>query len=89
MTENPISTNRDRDAWNYIETMRYEWAHRNDGQSWLGYLEQKMAETREGVNYWSYCTDAGMRKLCPEKVEDLCDFMMSLGIAPYSMRKKT
>lgn len=83
----PINTNKDRDAWNYIETMRYEWANRNDGQSWSVYLEQKMAETREGVRNWSYCMDSGMRKECPEKVEELCDFLMSLGIAPYSMRR--
>lgn len=43
---------------------------------------------REGVRYWSYCMNAGMRKECPEKVEELMDFLISLHIAPYSTRKK-
>ena len=51
-------------------------------------LEKEAKRLREGVCYWSYCMDVGMRETCPEKVDELCDFLMSLNIAPYSMRAK-
>lgn len=74
-------------ASNYIETLRYNWGHANDGTTWESFLEKKVAELRDGVSFWSYCTDSGMRRECPERVDELCDFLMSLGIAPYSMRR--
>lgn len=77
---------RNDDAGDYIHTLRDQWANSTDGSSWTGFLERKLRDTRQGVNYWSYCTDSGMRRECPEKVDELCDFLMSLGIAPYSMR---
>ena len=51
-------------------------------------LAARIETITDGVRYWSYCTDTGMRAGCPEKVEDLCDFFMSLHITPYSLRKK-
>jgi hypothetical protein len=72
---------------NYIETLRYNWGNATDGSEWHEYLERKICELREGVRFWSYCTDRGMMRECPEKVEELGDFMMSLGIAPYSVRR--
>jgi len=47
---------------------------------------KELERRREIVRNWSYCTDAGMRKECPEKVEELANDLISLGIAPYSMR---
>jgi len=72
---------------NYIETLRYNWGHACTGETWEMFLEKKLSELREGVRFWSYCMDQGMRQECPEKVEELGDFLMSLGIAPYSMRR--
>lgn len=74
-------------ACSYIETLRYNWSHSSDGTTWEVFLERKLAELRDGVQFWSYCTDAGMRHECPERVDELCDFLLSLGIAPYSMRR--
>lgn len=51
-------------------------------------LERQIETITKGVDYWSYCTDLGMRDSCPEKVEELCDFFLSLHITPYSLRKR-
>ncbi len=40
---------------------------------------------RAGVAQWSYCASQGMKSECPEKVEELADFLMSCGVAPYYM----
>jgi hypothetical protein len=77
----------DSTASGYIETLRYNWSHASDGTTWEIFLERKLSELRDGVQFWSYCTDSGMRREAPEKVDELCDFLMSLGIAPYSMRR--
>jgi len=71
----------------YIETLRQQWGESCDGSTWEKFLERKLAAAREGLHYWSYCTDIGMRQSCPEKIEELSDLMISFGIAPYSMRR--
>lgn len=38
---------------------------------------------KDGIRYWSYCMSRGMREECPEKVEELMDFLISCKIAPY------
>jgi hypothetical protein len=42
----------------------------------------------EGVRSWSYCTSQGMRGECPEKVEQLADWLLSCKIAPYYLRAR-
>jgi len=43
---------------------------------------------RDQFRYWSYCTSKGMLETCPEKVEELADFLISLKIAPYYIRNR-
>ena len=50
-------------------------------------LESENERIREGVRFWSYCTVVGTRKACPEKIEELVDFLVSLGIPPYSTKR--
>lgn len=45
--------------------------------------QARLAAIREQVQYWSYCTSEGMRATCPEKVDELADFMIDLKIAPW------
>jgi hypothetical protein len=49
-------------------------------------FEIELRRVRNGVDYWSYCMSEGMRKTCPEKVDELMDFLISLKIAPYYVR---
>ena len=42
----------------------------------------------EGLRYWSYCTSKGMMETCPEKVEELADFLIKHGIAPYFTKSR-
>lgn len=49
-------------------------------------LQAEIERLRDNIRYWSYCTSQGMRAECPAKVEDLANFLISLGIAPYYMR---
>jgi len=55
----------------------------------LAASEASRERLAEQVRYWAYCTDVGMRETCPEKVDELCKFFLSLGIAPYSMRSRS
>ena len=48
-------------------------------------LEAENSRLIDGVRYWSYCMSQGMRAECPEKVEQLMDFLISCKIAPYYM----
>lgn len=50
-------------------------------------LEAEVKRLKEGIRDWSYCVDYGMRAECPEKVEELADFLLSVGVAPYSLPK--
>lgn len=50
--------------------------------------EKKLAEAREGITFWSYCMNQGMRKTCPEREEELMAFLTSFNVAPYSMRAR-
>jgi len=43
---------------------------------------------RDGIDFWSYCMSQGMRDTCPERVEELADFLMSCKVAPYYIRNK-
>lgn len=61
----------------------------------VGELRTKLTEVQaenatllEGIRYWSYCTSEGMRSGCPEKCEELADFLMGCKIAPYYMPKE-
>lgn len=72
----------------YVEHLREEWGLSSDGRSWEEWLESEVIELREQIQFWSYCTDAGMRRTCPERCDELGDFMISLGIAPYSILDK-
>lgn len=44
---------------------------------------------RDGIDYWSYCMSQGMQQTCPEKVDELGDFLMSCKVAPWYVRTKT
>lgn len=46
-------------------------------------LQAEIERITEGVRYWSYCMNEGMRIKCPEKSKDLYDFLISLKIEPY------
>ena len=64
-----------------LEYLMYWWSEIHDGA-----LEEVQAERdkmREGIRYWSYCTNYGMRRLCPEKSKEFTKFMDELSIAPY------
>ena len=54
----------------YIDHLRDQWAHSTDISTWEAFLEKKLAATREGVRYWAYCTDMGMRREAPEKIDE-------------------
>jgi hypothetical protein len=49
-------------------------------------LKEELAKLRDNVSYWSYCMSQGMRAECPEKVQELADFLIGLKIAPYYVR---
>jgi hypothetical protein len=49
-------------------------------------LRGELTRVADGVRYWCYCMSEGMRATCPEKVEELTDFLISLKIAPYYVR---
>lgn len=47
----------------------------------------QMERLKSQVRYWSYCTWEGMRKWCPEKREELQQFLGDeLGISPYDYK---
>lgn len=46
-------------------------------------LKKEIDRLLDGIRYWSYCMSEGMRATCPEKVEELMDFLISCKIAPY------
>ena len=49
-------------------------------------IEQLRAENerlREKIQYWSYCTWAGMECHCPEEYTKLSKWLGGLGIHPY------
>lgn len=71
-----------------IDDLKRNHAAMNREESIYSRSIKELDRRKEGIRYWSYCMDVGMREMCPEKVEELCDFLMSLGIAPYSMRRK-
>ena len=73
---------------NYIESIRAEWGESTSGETWESFLERKLAEARAGIDFWAYCMDQGMQATCPEKVEELCGFLMAFKVAPYSIRAK-
>ena len=52
-------------------------------------LQSENERMLDGIRYWSYCMDSGMRRECPEKVDELADFLVSLHIAPYHIRNKS
>lgn len=52
-------------------------------------LIKQRDELLKGIDYWSYCTSQGMRKECPEKVDELGDFLMRCKVAPWYVRTKT
>lgn len=72
----------------YIESIGADWAESASGESWESFLERKLAEAQKGIDFWAYCMDQGMQATCPEKVDELCAFLMAFKIAPYSMRAK-
>ena len=72
----------------YIENIRRDWGESNSGETWELFLEKKLAEAREGIRFWAYCTDQGMRDTCPERVEELMACLLSFNVAPYSMRAR-
>ncbi len=49
-------------------------------------LKTETSRLIEGMRYWSYCMSEGMRATCPEKCEELMDFLISCQIAPYYVR---
>ena len=72
----------------YVEQFRYNWGSKCDGTSYEQALEAEVQRLRDGIEFWSYCMDQGMKATCPESVEELSDFLMSCNIAPYSMRNR-
>ena len=55
----------------------------------LNDLIQERDRLLAGIRDWSYCTSQGMRRECPEKVEELAEFLISCKIAPWYIRTKT
>ena len=37
----------------------------------------------QAIAYWSHCTSEGMRLTCPEKCDELADFLISCKISPW------
>ena len=62
--------------------------HENDAGS-EAYTDQYVKWLEDQIRYWSYCMDIGMREACPEKVEELADFLIFLRIAPYHIRNNS
>lgn len=52
-------------------------------------LEAERKRLRDGIDYWSYCMSQGMLQTCPEKVDQLTEFLMSCKIAPWYIRTRT
>lgn len=71
----------------YITQLQERWGSAATGQTYEQFLEAEVFRLREAIRNWSYCTDIGMRRECPEKVEELAELLIGLNIAPYSLRR--
>ena len=43
---------------------------------------------RDGIDFWSYCMSQGMLETCPEKVDELADFLIRCKVAPWCIRPR-
>jgi hypothetical protein len=55
-------------------------------QEEIACLKAELAAITDRVRYWSHCTSEGMLATCPEQVQELADFFIDLGIAPWYVR---
>lgn len=65
---------------------RREGSSTEDLKKKIDGLQDQIAVLVRNIREWACCTDIGMRAHCPERVEELATFLISNGIAPYSLK---
>ena len=57
------------------------------GREQIKLLLQDRERLLLAIDYWSHCMSEGMRMTCPEKCNELADFLISCKVSPWYIPK--